>query len=76
MTLLKDELMQETGLTEELLKIKLDRAVPQNDIERKRAQNLVDSNAIVAGSWAHITALFGGVYPSTLKDRMLEALQK
>ncbi len=66
MTLLKDELINATGLTEGKIKEKPIKAIPEDSVDQQKA---VEEN-----SWGYITMLYA---PSdgTLRDRMLEVLQ-
>ena len=67
MTLLKDELMEATGLGEEELKQKLLDKAP----ESPQAEHLIKTNAVTKDSWAYLTARYG----FNSKDKMLEALK-
>ena len=72
MALLKDELMEATGLSEEELKKRLLETAP--DWSVRRAERLLGANACEVDSWAYISACHGTDPPCTLKDRMLAAI--
>ena len=71
--MLKDELMEATGLSEEELKKRLMETAPERSVER--AERLLNANACEVDSWAYISACHGTDPPSTLRDRMLAAIQ-
>ena len=66
MTLLKDELMEATGLSEDALKKKLLDKAPKSI----QAEGLIKTNAVTKDSWAYLTACYG----FNAKDRMLAAI--
>ena len=75
MTLLKDELIDATGLTEGEIKEKLIKEVPEDSLNlRKARQAVAEQRAVEENSWGYITMLYA---PSdcTLRDRMLVVLQ-
>ena len=70
--MLKDELMEATGLGEEELKKRLMETAPVDEVEK--AAGLLTSNACKIDSWAYISACHGRDPPCTLRDRMLKSL--
>jgi len=75
MTLLKDELINETGLTEEGIKEKLIKAIPEDSPELRNAKRAVKANAVKENTWGYITMLYAPSDP-TLKERMLKVLRR
>ena len=73
MTLLKDELMMATGLSEEQLKVKLLKNPPEDGLAK--AEQDVEFGGINRDSWAYITRCY---MPSnsTIRDRMLKVVRR
>lgn len=74
MVLLKDELINATSLTEEEIKKRLIKAIPEDSPELRNAKRVVASNAVNENTWGYITMLYAPS-DSTLKDRMLKVLK-
>ena len=70
--LLKDELMEATGLNEESLKEKLI-ASATSEFDKRQADEAVEGNEVRANSWAYITMLYSSM--CNPKDEMLKAIK-